>query len=79
MKATKPSKKATVVDGKEGYIRKADLEAMLDTLDAQNNEGFNKILELLQAQGNRQSETVSPIDLTIVSDLGVEDRSSMGI
>jgi hypothetical protein len=74
----KPSKKATIADDKEEYIRKADLEVMLDARDARNNESFNKILELLQAQGDRQRETVSPIDLTIDSDLGEEDRSSDG-
>ena len=78
VKPTKPSKKATVVDDKEEYIRKADLEAMLNARDARNNESLNKILELLQAQSSRQRETVSPIDLTIDSDLGVEDRSSDG-
>lgn len=78
VKPTKPSKKGTVVDDKEEYIRKADLEAMLNARDARNNESFNKILELLQAQSSRQRETVSPIDLTIDSDLGVEDRSSDG-
>ena len=78
VKPTKPSKKATVVDNKEEYIKKTDLEEMLGARDARNNESLNRILELLQAQNNRQRETMSPIDLTIDSDLGVEDRSSDG-
>ena len=78
VRPTKPSNTTTVVDEKEEYIRKADLEEMLEARDAQNNGIFNKTLELLQAQDNNQRETVSPIDLTIDSDLGVEDRSSDG-